>query len=65
MKFNAGNATIDVNIDLIRSQYTKEQFFSETISAHSHIEEKTLRKLLEKAWTAAHPRENNKIEASG
>jgi len=65
MKFNIGNASIDFNVDGVKSRYKhKEDFFSDIISAHPGIEERELRKALERVWERSHPKETETTEAS-
>ena len=65
MKFNIGNASIDFNVDGVKSRYkNREDFFSDTISAHKGIEEKELRKAHERVWEQSHPKETKTTEAS-
>ncbi|MCL1933053.1 MAG: hypothetical protein FWF53_04470 [Candidatus Azobacteroides sp.] len=64
MKFNIGNTTVDFNVERIRKEYPgKEAFFSDMISAHGMIEEKDFKKVLERVWKEAFPK-NEKTEVN-
>jgi len=62
MKFNIENTSIDFNVERIRKDYSsKEAFFSDMILTHNTIEEKEFKKVLERVWKEAFPK-NEKSE---
>jgi hypothetical protein len=64
MKFNSCNNTwIDFSIAGVKENYSdKKVFFSEMISTHKGIEEKELKKILERVWKEVYPKREEKSE---
>jgi hypothetical protein len=57
MKYSIGNLIIDFNIERVKKNYSeKEKFFSDYLSIYKEIDEKELKKVLDRAWKEAFPK---------